>query len=512
MATVTTPVVATIELQRRQQAVTAAYGSAGDAVSSPAGTSMVKVINVQSSRWPVQYRVNSDAWADLSERQSVELSIDLSTDTLRLRRGQNAPAAGAVDLEFYAKPSALSAAGSPIVADDRKARALQLLARADASNLHINPIPAAPVTVDITATDPTLPVSYAMAGLVGSSSGLWRTYGGVEKNDGGNYSVVSASGGANGAGNGSPKQSVMNAPYIEFITASSRAALKFFGNGAAQRMRVAVNGVYQSGPITAPGTGVHFLTIGVGAVPLPAGANRIRIEFEQSSGNMRALLQNLFVAANHTIYAPTVEQSINALFAGDSWFSTGAPGQFEHDGLPAVVGKRMGWDYWASAIGGTGYKNAGANSVYGSPGRLADYAVRPFDYVVVLGSLNDSTGAAGTQAYTDTVAAALAFWRNLRLVQPAARIIIFGVPVTLNQALTAALNGEAALMEAFAEWGDQNAAFIPISSYGVNGSLAWITDASAANFINATDRTHLEPGSGVFYFGDRMVQQLRQNL
>ena len=419
-------------------------------------------------------------------------------------------AAGAVASVMAATEEGQGQGVGSSVAADRKARALRLLKRADASNLFINPVPANPATVAMTATDPALAVNYNMVGLIGASSDLWRVYGGIEKNDGGNYAIVAASGGAAGAGNGTPKQSVTNAPAIEFITASPTASLKFFGNGAAQKMRVAVNGAYHSGILAAPGTGVNYLTIGVGATSLPAGANRIRIEAEQSSGNNRPLFQNIYVASSYSIYAPAVDETIDALFVGDSYFSTGAAGQFEHDGLPAIVGKRLGWDYWPAAIGGTGYVNAGANSVYGSPGRLADYALKSFDYVVVLGSVNDTVGAVGSAAYNNTYAAALALYQQLRIAQPTARIFVFGVPATVNQPLANALQNEAALMDAFAAWGDGNAVFVPISTYGTAGSLAWITAAGTANFI-AADSVHLNQ-TGVYYIADRMVQAIRRAL
>lgn len=113
--TLSTPVLTSLTLTRRAQTITAAYNAAGDSVVEAGGTSRVKVLNFQSTQWPIEYRVNSGAWVELSERDSADLVIDLATETLKLRRSRNAPASMVVDLELYSKPgSTFEAGGSPV--------------------------------------------------------------------------------------------------------------------------------------------------------------------------------------------------------------------------------------------------------------------------------------------------------------------------------------------------------------------------------------------------------------
>lgn len=114
MADMQTPVSASVTMTRRQQAITAAYGSAGEQVASTSPTSKVVVQNWQSFQRPIEYRLNSGAWMAVQPRERVELDADLSTDTLMLRRGEFAPASMVVDLELYSEPSGLLAIEQPI--------------------------------------------------------------------------------------------------------------------------------------------------------------------------------------------------------------------------------------------------------------------------------------------------------------------------------------------------------------------------------------------------------------
>lgn len=87
--------------------ITAAYNAAGDAITSNIPTEQLEIINIRSAQWPIDYRVGSGPWESIQEGKSRVVVADLSTQTVRLRRGLNASATLVVDLVLYAKPSGL---------------------------------------------------------------------------------------------------------------------------------------------------------------------------------------------------------------------------------------------------------------------------------------------------------------------------------------------------------------------------------------------------------------------
>jgi len=110
MATSSNPVSATKTATQRDQAITAAYGSAGDSITHSAATSRVQVGNLLSPKWEIQYRVGSGAWETVGPGKSKWLDIDLSTTTLKVRRSEFALASVTVGLIIEGLPTSLVAA------------------------------------------------------------------------------------------------------------------------------------------------------------------------------------------------------------------------------------------------------------------------------------------------------------------------------------------------------------------------------------------------------------------
>lgn len=94
------PLVGQQTVTRTTIAVTSAYGGAGQVVSGLGSTSMVRLINYHSPKWPMEYQVAGGAWLSLGPGQSAELFIDLATVALRLRRSEFAPASVSFDIEI----------------------------------------------------------------------------------------------------------------------------------------------------------------------------------------------------------------------------------------------------------------------------------------------------------------------------------------------------------------------------------------------------------------------------
>lgn len=109
MTTSSNPVSATKTVTQRDQAITAAYGSAGDSITHSAATSRVQVGNLLSPKWEIQYRVGSGAWETVGPGKSKWLDIDLSTTTLKVRRSEFAPASVTVGLIIEGLPTSLVA-------------------------------------------------------------------------------------------------------------------------------------------------------------------------------------------------------------------------------------------------------------------------------------------------------------------------------------------------------------------------------------------------------------------
>jgi hypothetical protein len=121
--TITAPVHAVLTRTKVAPVITAASDSAGQAYTWPAATSRVYLSNANSTKWALQYSVDGGAWQSLGPRQSAVLDIDISTQSLLLRRGENAPASIVIDAVVYTQPGGLQAVlnGSTLLTADQLA-------------------------------------------------------------------------------------------------------------------------------------------------------------------------------------------------------------------------------------------------------------------------------------------------------------------------------------------------------------------------------------------------------
>lgn len=81
------PVVHVLEQDRSLPIdITAALGSAGQAIAETRATNWVQLINLTGTT-SIEYRVGAGDWVSLDPTETVDLDIDLSQTTIYLRRG-----------------------------------------------------------------------------------------------------------------------------------------------------------------------------------------------------------------------------------------------------------------------------------------------------------------------------------------------------------------------------------------------------------------------------------------
>jgi hypothetical protein len=109
------PVYATVEEVRTSYVVSAAYDGAGDALTDTTETTSVFLIN--SSAWAFEYKLNSGAWVRVEATRTATLEADLSTDTVRFRKTENAGTPVSVDVITTTKPTITVYAGDDVLGD-----------------------------------------------------------------------------------------------------------------------------------------------------------------------------------------------------------------------------------------------------------------------------------------------------------------------------------------------------------------------------------------------------------
>lgn len=299
--------------------------------------------------------------------------------------------------------------------------------------------------------------------ILGFPIGIDIIGGEVADNNNGMLYVLGATRGSESA------KTVQSSPYaIEFMTDAASLPVggvslifKMFANGTTpNQYRVAIDDVYQTnGPVTFAATGDNYLSIQFNS----PGAHKVRLELPQSY-----LLKALWIPTAASVWKPTHERSVDALFFGDSFFISGASQSWPCRSIPFTLSNRLGWRPFVSAVGGTGYVYAVANTGnWASVRRQEDFTRRSYDIVVIFGSINDAS-----QDMVTVTANALTVFRAARAAQPHATIFIFGVPATKSLGQSQAATCEAAVKKAFDAFGDSNAYFISISS---DPSGSWIT-------------------------------------
>lgn len=126
------------------------------------------------------------------------------------------------------------------------------------------------------------------------------------------------------------------------------------------------------------------------------------------------------ISATGTIFPPTIKKSPKAIIIGDSFTGgTGADGG-SITGYSEQLAWMMGWDYWNSGVGGTGYMNAGTQTTFGTRLQHDVIGYSP-DVVVIQGGQNDTTYT-GTQVQ----ASATSLYNTIKTALPNALIVVLG--------------------------------------------------------------------------------------
>lgn len=116
MPTQNVPVSSAQTVTESSMSVTAAYSSGGTSVGWTTATSAVRLIC--GPLWAIEYQVGSGSFVRLDPAKSVDLEIDLSATTLKLRRAQftgtiTTPSPASVSLVFFGVPSGLNVDPDP---------------------------------------------------------------------------------------------------------------------------------------------------------------------------------------------------------------------------------------------------------------------------------------------------------------------------------------------------------------------------------------------------------------
>lgn len=102
------PVMSSQTQAMHRMTVTAAHGSAGDLVSITDETERVKIANLFSSQGAIEYRVGTGAWQMVMPGMATdEFLLDLSADTIRIRRAFNVPLGINVEIFYWGIPAGL---------------------------------------------------------------------------------------------------------------------------------------------------------------------------------------------------------------------------------------------------------------------------------------------------------------------------------------------------------------------------------------------------------------------
>lgn len=121
------PIAMLIQQARQRIDVTAVAGSAGVAFTEARPTRMVQLINL-SGLTAIEYRVGSGNWTLLAESDTVALSVNLATTTIRVRRF------GRLDLPAQAEVFFELATSDGSVTDEEPSEVAVMVVSTDAPN------------------------------------------------------------------------------------------------------------------------------------------------------------------------------------------------------------------------------------------------------------------------------------------------------------------------------------------------------------------------------------------
>jgi hypothetical protein len=97
------PVVSEETVAQTQALITAAYGSAGQSITSAVPTESVRLKNWNQTSYGIEYQIGSADWLLLPKGTDITLAVDLSVTTLKVRRSENAFPTILVDVEMNPK-------------------------------------------------------------------------------------------------------------------------------------------------------------------------------------------------------------------------------------------------------------------------------------------------------------------------------------------------------------------------------------------------------------------------
>ena len=184
------------------------------------------------------------------------------------------------------------------------------------------------------------------------------------------------------------------------------------GNGA--RMRLSIDGVYQSANFAQlPNTGsFYYYKVDFGS----ATPRQIKIEH---ASNLLFLGIRRETAA--TISAPTAPTRLRLIVAGDSF--TEGTGTLAYDGFAQIAGKLLGFsDIWASGSGGTGWIQTNGSRVALGDRFVQDVSSRTPDVAILAMGLNDE-GDGNDASVVTAMRTAIA---AQRATKPATMIYVVG--------------------------------------------------------------------------------------
>jgi hypothetical protein len=191
------------------------------------------------------------------------------------------------------------------------------------------------------------------------------------------------------------------------------------------------------------------------------GAKDIRI---YGTFSLPEQLFNIYTEADAFIWKPEPRNGLKICFEGDSITQGGSSETTPASELiENVTARLLGIDSWYNnAVGASGclQTNSGTRTNY--PQRLVDVVAENPDIFVIGGFHNDASFSSAERQ-----AAFLAYFQLCRAAMPACTIFVTGTQTLLNESTTATGSADLLTIErdskiAFDQWGDANAAFIPL--------------------------------------------------
>jgi hypothetical protein len=226
------------------------------------------------------------------------------------------------------------------------------------------------------------------------------------------------------------------------------------------------------------------------AITGPARKRRIRMA---AHGTM--LLSYVAVGAGKTIEKPQVRAPLCAWFS-DSFFDTESPSyDIAHYDMGVLVSQKLGFPHCASfGVGGTSYTvNNGARlnpiSVLG----LNDLSQFAPDVIVM--AFDGNAANTGVAPATEA-AGGLTAWSTARAACPTTPVLVFGSWYRHPSFLANQDATNAALKEAFLQWGDANSAFIDPHDGSITLGNGTIVRAAGAGWFNSSNASWAIPVAG----------------